>query len=209
MPSTVPPPLDPEWANSLVGLSLLVPDSWWPDFESEETNHGEIVSVDFTNTRQRFFNVDVDDNVYCMRYDAVFLFADSSQRGFNRYRLPRHPITNLDGEVWTRPSRQSQGDSEDANAGNSSSNEEEEEEEHVRYIQTDPVDWTCVADGSGRLIDPVPYAGDNEEFTVNVTDEEVESFKDRNGDIRFNKVPSLSVITSVVLENESEYENQP
>ena len=179
-----PPPLDPEWANSLVGLSLLVPDSWWPGYDGEEKNHGVILSVDFTNTKQRFFNVDVDGNVYCMRYAAVFHFADSSQRGFDRYRLPRHPVTSPEGEVWTCPSQQNQGFL-DTNAGSISN---EEEEAHVRYMLTDPVDWTCVDDGSGRWIDPVPYTGGNEHFTVDITDEEVVSFKDRTGDIAFNKV---------------------
>ncbi|KAL7540064.1 hypothetical protein ACHAXR_010797 [Thalassiosira sp. AJA248-18] len=176
-----PPPLDPEWAESFRGLLLLVTDSWLPDYDGNKTSIGEIDTINFTNMLQRFFNVIIDGHVYCMRYDAIFLFADDSQRGFDRFHLPRHPVSNLEGETWSRRSQQSQGVSGDANAGSGSS-EEEEEEGHVRYIQTDPVDWICVDDGSGQWM-----------IRVNITDAEVDSFKDHSGDIRFDKVLECSL----------------
>jgi len=40
----------------------------------------------------------------------------------------------------------------------------------------------------GRLIDLVEWTGGTEEFTVNITDEEVEKLKDASGEIRFEKV---------------------
>ena len=40
----------------------------------------------------------------------------------------------------------------------------------------------------GRLIDLVEWTGGTEEFTVNITDEEVEKLKDAIGEIRFEKV---------------------
>ena len=37
-------------------------------------------------------------------------------------------------------------------------------------------------------MDPIPFTDTNENFTVNITSEEVESLKDEAGDIRFHKV---------------------
>ena len=123
-----------------MGLSLLIPDYWWPGYDSDETSNGVSISINFSNTRQLFFNVSVDGNVYAMRYDAVFLYADEKQRGHDRYCLPHHPVTTPEGEIWTRPSTQNQDDADDTNASI---------EEHVRYIQTDAVDWKSVDNGSG------------------------------------------------------------
>jgi hypothetical protein len=35
---------------------------------------------------------------------------------------------------------------------------------------------------------PIEFRGDNEEFTVKITDEEIESLKDFSGEIRYEKV---------------------
>ena len=39
-----------------------------------------------------------------------------------------------------------------------------------------------------RTIEPIPFTGEPEEFSVKITDEEVTGLKDDNGDIRFSKV---------------------
>ena len=41
---------------------------------------------------------------------------------------------------------------------------------------------------NGRIVEPVPFTDDNEDFTVNITPEEVELLKDEAGDIRFSKI---------------------
>ena len=57
------------------------------------------------------------------------------------------------------------------------------------YRRTDPEDWTVVMEGDfGRDVFPIPYSGENEEFDVRITDEELENLKDENGDIRYYKV---------------------
>ena len=64
-----------------------------------------------------------------------------------------------------------------------------ESKSHTIYMQTDPDNYTCLEDGAaGRWIDPVPCSGFNELFIVDITDDEVKSFIDYNGDIRFDRV---------------------
>jgi hypothetical protein len=38
--------IDTEWANSLVGLHVRVPDHWWVSFKTSNLNDGKIVSFD-------------------------------------------------------------------------------------------------------------------------------------------------------------------
>ena len=58
------------------------------------------------------------------------------------------------------------------------------------YYRTDPKEWTKIhANGdNARIVEPVPFTDDDEEFTVNITPAEVESLKDEAGDVRFSKV---------------------
>ena len=58
------------------------------------------------------------------------------------------------------------------------------------YYQTDPKEWTKINDNGDnvRNVEPVPFTDDNEDFTVNITPEEVKLLKDEAGDIRFSKV---------------------
>ena len=56
------------------------------------------------------------------------------------------------------------------------------------FKMTKPGDWAKVnAANPGRPIDPIPFTELNEFFGVNMTDAEMESMKDKNGDIRYNK----------------------
>ena len=94
-------PIDTEWAESLVGLRLLVPDSWWVNCSGEEMNKGVIAAVDFTKPRCTFFQFKLDSELeahYPMRYDSVFSFADEEQENFRKFRLPRYSLDNPEGE---------------------------------------------------------------------------------------------------------------
>jgi hypothetical protein len=42
--------------------------------------------------------------------------------------------------------------------------------------------------GDGRSIDPIEWTGGDEEFSVNITDAEVNTLKDEDGEIRYEKV---------------------
>ena len=85
--------------------------------------------------------------------------------------LPGSPASNTDTDCETVASNES-------------------EEEYTIYTRTDPEDWTCLKNGTpGRTIDPVPYTGDSEDFSVDVTEDEVrDKLMDEHGDIRFYKV---------------------
>ena len=126
--SSRPIPIDPEWAESLVGLRVNVPSHWWPDFDGYEDNLGTIAAVNFTQTNQRYFQLLLDGDkreyaYYSMQYDAVFAFVDVDQPLLSSFRLPRHPITNPEGEEIRirRRLRQVQDDDDTASATSNTS----------------------------------------------------------------------------------------
>jgi hypothetical protein len=51
-------------------------------------------------------------------------------------------------------------------------------------------EWSQVDDDEdgGRSIHPIEWTGGDEEFSVNITDAEIDSLKDENGEIRYEKV---------------------
>jgi hypothetical protein len=53
------------------------------------------------------------------------------------------------------------------------------------YSLTPTDEWSRVDDDgdSGRSIDPIEWTGGDEEFSVNITDAEVNTLKDENGEI--------------------------
>ena len=62
----------------------------------------------------------------------------------------------------------------------------------IRYTRTPTSKWTKVEfeegdDEGGRTIDPIEWTGEKEK-PVNITDEELNSLRDVNGEIRFEKV---------------------
>jgi hypothetical protein len=149
-----------------------------------------------------------------MRYDAVLKYADEEDANFYKFHLPdglledpANDRVTVHGRRIRRTSRPSkrqrstnralhnaQSDTiESATSNDASSSEEEdtsdEELDCTIYTRTDPTEWRRTA-GSvvAREILPVPFTGENELFTPKVTEEELESFKDTNGDIRFERV---------------------
>ena len=189
-------PIDTEWAESLVGLRLLVPDSWWVNCSGEQMNKGVIAAVDFTKPRRTFFQFELDSELgahYPMRYDSVFSFADEEQENYRRFSLPRYPLDNPEGEpvVITRGRAATSTPSMPSSpASETDTSVESDDEDHTIYTRTDPGDWTCLENGAaGRDIDPVPFTGEQEEFAVDVTEEEIrDKLMDEHGDIRFYKV---------------------
>ena len=68
-------PINLEWAETLVGLRLNVPNSWWPGFFDGGINQGWIVTINFENVF--YFKVELNDKLrahYAMRYDSVLLY---------------------------------------------------------------------------------------------------------------------------------------
>ena len=99
---------DRDWAQSVVGLKVSVPTSWWQGCDDNDLNDGIIATVDFTEGNQRYFQRLLDDDkddadasddlrelYYPMRYDAVFLYANDDQS--QQFRLPRRQVILPDG----------------------------------------------------------------------------------------------------------------
>jgi hypothetical protein len=69
--------------------------------------------------------------------------------------------------------------------------DEIETEDGTLYSLTPTDDWSRVDDDEdgGRSIDPIEWTGGDEEFSVNnITDAEVNTLNDENGEIRYEKV---------------------
>ena len=68
------PPYDKEWAQSLEGLWMKVPENWWDGYNGKSLSSGRIVSIDFDSDGSKFFQLELNDELgalYPMRYDAV------------------------------------------------------------------------------------------------------------------------------------------
>jgi hypothetical protein len=47
--------INTEWVNSLVGLHVKVPDSWWVSYKTSNLNDGKIVSFDRVNQKWNIY----------------------------------------------------------------------------------------------------------------------------------------------------------
>ena len=56
------------------------------------------------------------------------------------------------------------------------------------YSLTPTEEWSQVIDGSGRPIEPIEWSGRNNEFSVNITPEEIRLLMDDRREIRYEKV---------------------
>ena len=53
-------PIDKEWAASLIGLRMQVPNPWWKGFEGDESlNEGTIVGVNFSAAKLNYFQLEL------------------------------------------------------------------------------------------------------------------------------------------------------
>jgi hypothetical protein len=162
----------------------------------------------------------VPGRLYPMRYDAVLHYADEEDERYSQFRLLSSPPANPDGEEvrihqcrtlprqrrnpessdqrCMLPRQRRNPESSDENTNTTKSNDESESEpeegedqNYTTYTRTDPADWKEIKGrAKGRTVEPIPWTGGDEEFSVNITDEELELLKDESGDIRFHKVRS-------------------
>ena len=95
MPSPVLPafPHNLEWAESLIGLPMAVPEYWWPGYSSSKLCLGKIASINTTtcelNCSLLIFK-DKPGKRYGMRYNTVRLYTDEN-KDTTRFQLPSHP----------------------------------------------------------------------------------------------------------------------
>eukprot|EP00956_Cyclotella_meneghiniana_P007367 scaffold10033_cov103-Cyclotella_meneghiniana.AAC.1 len=261
--------IDREWAESLVGLRMIVESSWWDGYDDSELNPGVISAIDFSDKAGRFFQLELDDEpgaYYPMRYDAVLKYSDETHGRHSSYHLPSDILPDPEDETVTLAqlansrlptSRQtprptvlhdsttdeynaqdpsSDNDDDDASYGANNDDEWNEEEEdnfiekediefadedddvssqsdssesasqpnppqqdnnHTVYKRTAKEEWDKIGSVkkvngqnvtiTARDISAIPYTGESEEFTPNITPEELASLKDASGDIRFEK----------------------
>ena len=79
MPRPVSPPIDREWALTLPGLRVAVPECWWDGYNGSKLCKGRIAHVDFDAEGEKFFMLELDTErgaFYPMQYDAVLHYAD-------------------------------------------------------------------------------------------------------------------------------------
>jgi hypothetical protein len=155
--------IDSEWADSLVGLPMKVPDYWWKEYTTHNLNDGRIVSFDESSQKWHLLlhTQEDGDDLYPMAYAAVCEYSDNQSSSFQDFVLHVDPI--LEG-----------GDEIDAGG--------------TWYKRSSAEEWTQVQEGEGRTIDPIPWTGGDEEFPVNITDEEVDQLRDSSGQILYEKV---------------------
>ena len=85
--------IDPEWANTLLGLRVSLPNHWWTGFRGNRLRQGCLVLF-LENTNQwQFLLDDVDnDNHYAMRYKGVCEYTDAEAGTYLSYTLPPEPV---------------------------------------------------------------------------------------------------------------------
>ncbi len=122
--------LDRQWAQTLVGLRLKVPDKWWDGCTGNNPNSGCIAGVNFEDEcSDRHFKFEIDDEqgaFYAMRYDAVFLYADEDQPGYSKYHLPSTPPADPGGEMARAPCRRGPTIQRNLFSGSTSSDDDDD-----------------------------------------------------------------------------------
>jgi hypothetical protein len=161
------PPISVEWAESLIGLSMRVPDNWWVGCTGHNLHDGKIVSFDISTEKWNLLLDARDEDLpYLMAYSAVCMYANEDSSTFHEYHVTYEAVRDGDEEIET--------------------------EEGNRYTKTTSDEWDQVTvedgeDSGGRTIDPIECTVD-EEFSVKITDEELKTLMDENKEIRYEKV---------------------
>jgi hypothetical protein len=88
MPSTssIEPLISVEWAESLIGLSMKVPEYWWDGYKGFKLHDGKIDSFDIDHLKWNLVLDDRDDPFpYLMAYSAVSLYSNKDHSTFEDY----------------------------------------------------------------------------------------------------------------------------
>jgi len=120
-----------------------------------------------------------------MRYNTVSTFADKEQDHFISFRLPIHAVSSPEGAAILF------GHAASTSTENETSSKTEDKETFTIYTCTNVKGWVYIKDRAvGRTVDPVQYTrdNDNEMFSVDITEIEVQKLKDPSDDIHFHKV---------------------
>ena len=84
--------IDVEWAESLVGLRLCVPDSWWVGYKTRDLNDGKVCSFD-VETQKWMFVLDSDEATDCpMACSAIHQCVDPEVSTLDCHIVPPDPV---------------------------------------------------------------------------------------------------------------------
>ena len=126
--------LDTEWVESIVGLTMKVPDYWWAGCNGSNLHDGRIVSFDVASQKWNLLlDSKDDDDLYLIAYDAVVEYSNTESSTYSEFHLPYSPVREGDDEV-------------DAPDG-------------TTYRLTPSDDWDRVESNNGRPIDPIEWTG--------------------------------------------------
>jgi hypothetical protein len=82
------PQISTDWVQSLIGLSMKVPENWWKGCKGFKLFDGKIDSF---NIRAQIWNPLLDsrddDDMYLMAYEAVYEYADEDSSTYHEYQL--------------------------------------------------------------------------------------------------------------------------
>jgi hypothetical protein len=133
--------IDIEWANSLVGLQVRIPDNWWVGYIGSYLHDDKLVAFDVVNQKWCVDQDDQDDDDhYLTAYDAACEYYNKQHSAFNRYQLPSELVLEGDDEIET--------------------------EDGTLYSLTPTEEWSRVDDDEDgeRSINPIECTGGDEEF---------------------------------------------
>ena len=141
--------LDIEWAESIIGLRLKVPDHWWKNCNGRDLYDGKIVSFDEAKQKWGFVcDSEPDEVPYPMAYEAVYKYVDKYASTWPSYTgaVTFHPIR---GDGSDRVAVQQPGGVN-----------------HLFKLTPFP-EWENIplndnGDPAGRIIDPIPWEGGDE-----------------------------------------------
>jgi hypothetical protein len=90
----IQPPISVEWAESLIGLSMRVPDHWWDGYYGHKLYDGKIVSFDIDTQKWNLLldTQDDGDDLYLMNYNAVCEYSDEDSSTFHEYHLTYNAV---------------------------------------------------------------------------------------------------------------------
>ena len=63
----MPPSVDTEWVQSLIGLRMLVEECLWEGWSGSALCPGAIVAVDFSDDDGRFFILQLEGETTCIQ----------------------------------------------------------------------------------------------------------------------------------------------
>ncbi len=81
---------------------MAVPNSWWQGYKRDDDtlNAGTIVGVDFDQPNSKYFQLECGDEIYAMRYDAVYQYVDTDHTNYDaaKFCLPLSAPANPEHE---------------------------------------------------------------------------------------------------------------